>query len=80
VESVNGDGSSKLKRERHGRGTRGSAPVRLGWGGNGAEGERFRAAHAAGWPLAGFGHDGRKGMTGPCGPSWADFGKETKRK
>jgi hypothetical protein len=72
VESVNGDGSLKLKREWHGRGTGGASLVWLGWGGSGAEGERFRVARVARWPSTGFSHDGRKGTTGPTGPSWAE--------
>jgi hypothetical protein len=68
MESVNGDGSSKLKRERHGRGIGGAAPVRLDWGGRGAEGERFRAERVTRWPSVDFGHDRRKGTMGLSGP------------
>jgi hypothetical protein len=42
----------KVKRERDGKGNGGVASAWLGWGGSGAEGERFRAVRVARWPSA----------------------------
>jgi hypothetical protein len=83
----------KVKQERHGRRTRGAAPVWLGWGGDGVEGEQFRAARAVRWPSVGLsaaastmtvgrGRRGRGDRAGPKGRvGWARLaGRFQKRK